>query len=517
LTETVWALVLNGFTRAWAAYDLGLRFEGRRINTYHYETIAAVEAPPEQLEAQRKRSEEKLEVAMAHLGEAWATEWLPEIKRHLQYWETFDLPGASPSELLAYLGETITRTERLWEIHELVLAPALMAISMFDDLYCDLFGSERAFDAYRLLQGFDNKTLENDRALWQLSRKARNSPKVQKVLAEQVADDVIPKLERSAEGRVFLAELRAYLQEYGQRGERLELSRPRWIEEPAPAITNLKDYIAQPDRDPEAELAALAAEREQLVAQAYAQLHGYPQPVVSRFEFLLKAAQEATAPTEDHGFWIDHRGLYQVRRVMLEFGRRFVAAGVLDAPSDVFYLTLDEVRQTAEVLPRLNQRLAVAGRQAELEYFRTIQPPPALGTPFSGPPPEDAVGRMIEKFFGAAPAPLAEADVVPGHAGSSGVARGPARVVRSLADADRLRKGDVLVTETILPPWTPFFATVVAVVTDTGGILSHCAVVAREYRIPAVVGTGIATTTIQDGQIVEVDGTHGVVRLGVRP
>jgi pyruvate,water dikinase len=93
------------------------------------------------------------------------------------------------------------------------------------------------------------------------------------------------------------------------------------------------------------------------------------------------------------------------------------------------------------------------------------------------------------------------------------VARGIARVVRSLRDAGRVQPGDVLVAEMTAPSWTPLFATVAAVVTDTGGILSHCAVVAREYQIPAVVGAGRATSVIQDGQLVEVDGDRGVVRI----
>jgi rifampicin phosphotransferase len=515
LTDAVWALVLSGFTRAAAAYDMGLRFEGRRINSYHYEAINAIEAAPEELEAQRNRSEEKLEAAMANLSEAWATEWLPEIKRHLQFWETFDLPGATPSELLGHLAETIARIERLFEVHDLVMDPVLVSISMFDDLYHDLFGDDHAFDAYRLLQGFDSKTLASDRALWQLSRAAKHSPEVHNVLVEQPAGDVVATLERSADGRDFLAALRAYLEEYGQRNDRLELSCPRWIENPTPAITNLKDYIGQPDRDPSIELAALAAEREQLIAQTRARLSGYPQPVVSRFEFLLKAAHEATVLTEDHGFWIDLRSLYRVRLVMLEFGRRFAEAGVLDAQDDVFYLTLDELRQTIQALPRLDRRMLVIGRRAEQEYFRTIQPPAALGTMPDDPPPADAVGRALEKFFGGPPTPPAEANVVAGHAGAPGVVRGPARVVRSLADAGRLQPGDILVTETTSTPWTPLFATVAAVVTDTGGILSHCAVVAREYRIPAVVGAELATATIRDGQIVEVDGTRGLVRLDI--
>ena len=83
----------------------------------------------------------------------------------------------------------------------------------------------------------------------------------------------------------------------------------------------------------------------------------------------------------------------------------------------------------------------------------------------------------------------------------------------ALAEAGKLKSGDVLVTETTTPPWTSLFATASAVVTDTGGVLSHCAVVAREYRIPAVVGTGEATKVLKDGQLLEVDGDAGVVRI----
>ena len=79
--------------------------------------------------------------------------------------------------------------------------------------------------------------------------------------------------------------------------------------------------------------------------------------------------------------------------------------------------------------------------------------------------------------------------------------------------AEYARPGEVLVAEATAPPWTPLFATAAAVVTDVGGVLSHCAVVAREYQIPAVVGTGTATTTIRDGQLLEVDGDEGVVRI----
>jgi pyruvate,water dikinase len=86
-------------------------------------------------------------------------------------------------------------------------------------------------------------------------------------------------------------------------------------------------------------------------------------------------------------------------------------------------------------------------------------------------------------------------------------------VVRSLTEVNKVRKGDILVTVATLPAWTPLFATVAAVVTDVGGVASHCAIVAREYSIPAVVGTTVATSVIRDGQLVEVDGQAGTVRM----
>jgi pyruvate,water dikinase len=197
----------------------------------------------------------------------------------------------------------------------------------------------------------------------------------------------------------------------------------------------------------------------------------------------------------------------------MEFGRRFVAAGVVAESNDIFFLTLPEIRTTAEALPSLKQQALVAERKAEGARFAALEAPPMLGSFPPGPPPENPMFRAMGKFFGAPPRPQADADVLQGNAGSPGVVRGPARIIRSLSEAGRLQHGDVLVAETTAPPWTPLFATAAAIITDTGGILSHCAVVAREYRIPAVVGAGMATATLRDGQMVEVDGDAGLVRI----
>jgi pyruvate,water dikinase len=508
-----------GLNRAAAVYGEPWQARARRINSYFFLAYVPAAAPGK-LQAQGASSQERVEAAMARLGDWWEHELLPEIKEHLAFWEDFDLGGAPLPALLAHLEETVARLTRLWEIELLLAWPHITAVSMFEEFYRDLFGAETALEAYRLLQGFDNKTLEADRALWRLSRTARAMPEVRAVLEGQATVGVMRALEglatsSSAGARAFLQELGAFLQAYGRRDYTLrELHVPSWLEDPTPAIKNLQDYSARADRDPEADLAELAAERERLIARARERLQGYPRPVVARFEFLLTAAQEANVIAEDHNFWLDGRALYQVRRVLLEWGRRLARSGVIEQPGDVFSLTLDELRATAGRLPRGDWRQAVVERRAEMEHFRAIQPPLVLGTPPPGPPPaETPISRAFGKFFGQQPQQVADPHKVLGNAGSPGVARGPARVIRTLDEADRLHSGDVLVTRSTAPAWTPLFATAVAIVTDAGGILSHCAVVAREYRLPAVVGTGTATTSIRDGQLVEVDGSNGVVRI----
>jgi pyruvate,water dikinase len=232
---------------------------------------------------------------------------------------------------------------------------------------------------------------------------------------------------------------------------------------------------------------------------------------------LLRAAQEATVLSEDHAFWIDLCGLYQARRIIVEIGRRLADAGAITVADDVFYLTLDEVREALDGRPPRNALALLAARKAEMEYFRTITPPYTLG---SAPPEsqaDDALSRAMAKFMGVAAPATTEPGVVLGSAGSPGIVRGTAKVVLSLADAGKLQPGDILVAEYTAPQWTPLFGIAAALVTDFGGVLSHCAIVAREFGIPAVVGTGSATTTLVDGQLIEVDGDQGIVRIVANP
>jgi pyruvate,water dikinase len=196
----------------------------------------------------------------------------------------------------------------------------------------------------------------------------------------------------------------------------------------------------------------------------------------------------------------------------MEIGERLAEAGTLATAGDVFFLRTDEIVPALSASPAPDHKGLVEARKEEMETFGSVKPPLFLGTDY-GPPPPDLLSTALGKFFGAPVEQSDEADTVTGNAGSPGKFRGTARVVSSLDDAKRLSVGEILVAETTSPSWTPLFATAAGIVTDTGGILSHCAVVAREYGIPAVVGTGVATTTIRDGQTIEVDGDAGRVHL----
>lgn len=186
---------------------------------------------------------------------------------------------------------------------------------------------------------------------------------------------------------------------------------------------------------------------------------------------------------EDTHFYLTLSMPY-VRRVMLEFGRRLTEQNLLDTCEDAFHLRLDEVEPTAGRRSIVERRKA---KRAALE-----------GAPFvvrDRPP-------LTE---------IPEGALLAGMAAGPGVAEGPARIIGGPPEFGRLCTGDVLVAHATHPAWTPLFQRAAAVVVDTGGPAAHAAIVAREYGIPAVMGTGDGTTRLTDGRTVRVDGDRGAV------
>jgi pyruvate,water dikinase len=227
-----------------------------------------------------------------------------------------------------------------------------------------------------------------------------------------------------------------------------------------------------------------------------------------RLTGILSAARDYVDIIEDRARWQLILSAQQ-RRPALALGRKLAAAGRLRAADDVFLLHLSELDgmatgSTLIPLPELERR--------ELAWRRwaTLTPPRTLGQPL---PAGMAQVPMMGKMFGMGGPPPGEGAVLRGHPGSAGTAEGIARVLLDLDDADRLGDGEILVCPFTAPPWTPLFGVAAAVVTDAGGVLSHAAIAAREFAIPAVVGVQAATTRITDGARIRVDGAAGTVEI----
>ena len=216
------------------------------------------------------------------------------------------------------------------------------------------------------------------------------------------------------------------------------------------------------------------------------------------FRRLLHWAQSAAPIREDA---LADVGLAwpQVRRMLLEIGRRLQHAGVINEPKDVFWLHLTEIDEgLGSLADQVEQRKQVWRGQLR------ATPPQLL--------PKGGWGDMFRKWMPAA-SEEQTGDVIKGIAGSMGTVTAPARVLAGPQDFGQMQPGDVLVASITTPAWTSLFAMASGVVTDIGGPLSHSSIVAREYGIPAVLGTAVATQLIHGGQLIAVGGDAGVVRL----
>jgi len=506
---------LIGTNRSNSRFGLPIGSEPKLINGFVYNRLVTADLDPETMSAVLRACDDNVRNGYAELSRNWEETWLPQIQEHLAAFSSFDLAAASVPELCSHLAAVRERVESLWELHNDLLVPLLLALHDFEEAFRDLFPAAGPLAVFDLLGGLPNKTTEANLKLWELGRRSAQTPSLRAMLAEGSVATLAERLAQTTEGRALWADLEAFLRDYGERNDDLFLDHPSWIEDPTAMLRGLREAVLQPERDLAAEFARHAALREERVAEVRAVLADLPAAVAAEFEHLLTAAQVATILSEDHHFWIDCKISHHARRVALELGRRLTAEGLLGASDDVFHLGVDELVALREGWPSDDVlRIRVAQRKAELVRLADVRPPTMLGVPRPLLPMDCAMLQVSTKFSGNLfQAPASPDGPLVGMPASSGRVIGTARILSSLEDTDKLRPGDILVTAFTLPSWTPFFASVAAVVTNIGGMLCHAAVVAREYQIPAVVGTVHATEIFRDGQLIEVDGEAGTVRL----
>jgi len=344
-----------------------------------------------------------------------------------------------------------------------------------------------------LLSGVDNRTLEANRALEALAAEIRSDPELAALFAGQDAEHLLAALRQEVTGRAFLELFTAFLDAYGHRetGSPLLVSQSTWKDSPE-IVLSLLQAMVRAESTTRHGPATWKMTRAEVLAHPALR---WP-PLRGIVLDLITQARRVSALREDTHFALT-LPMPVLRRTLLELGRRLAEVGVLESAEDVFHLRFDELESISGVWPpaadRAEELRQAARRRADrrLELERTG--PPLMDLPsLSGPQPGGDV-------------------LVVGTPGSPGVAEGPVRVVRDPAAFGSLRPGEVLVAPYTNPSWTPLFRSAAAVVVDTGAAMSHAAIVAREYGVPAVMGTGDGTRRLRDGQWVRVDGSRGQV------
>lgn len=499
LSADVWFASMGHGIRA-AAAELRAPFGG-------FETMTADGgwAYEQDLEPTWDPDPSRLEEAALDVASCWERELRPACWALTDELRAMRPERPPPAEAAALLDRLMEVVREQWRLHFLVVIPVHAAREVLHDAWVERFGKSDELEPYRLIEGLPNETLEADEQLWRVADLARRLD-VADVILELPPGAALARLAQTHHGRRVLHDLDAYLLRFGGRSRLHELSEPRDAERPELVVESVRLMLEHP-RDLPAERAERERRRHQLESEALDRLDENDRP---RFAELLERVRAAVPLEETHAYHIDYPGLQATRETLLGFGRRLVGEGRVDASADVFLLRLDELRDAVAAAWGDPLQALVARRADELREARGRAPAPWLG---DAPDPNVEVPPMVAKFYGVPGTAEWDGEVLHGTPASAGRAVGTARVINGVADFGRLEAGDVLVCTTTTPAWTPLFASAAALVTDTGGILSHAAITAREYGLPAVVNCDIATSAIRDGARVEVDGQAGLVRI----
>ncbi len=371
-----------------------------------------------------------------------------------------------------------------------------------------------------LMSGLSGASSAPAIALAELADRLRGDEVLRSALMDAKPADVATIVDRR--GGDAATAFRAYLDEYGCRALRYELVEATLGEQPEIVGRLLQDQLRR-RVDMLAEQATLARGREAAKAAALASLPS--ETLRTQFAELLADAERAYPVREDNEFYTVSVPLALCRFAALEAARRLAASNSLAAQGDVFFLSWDEV-VTALGVPSTAFVGLVEERRAVMAAADRFDAPASYGEEPARPPldvmPLEAREAteislyLQDRVFEAEQSnsrTAIGATEIRGRAAAKGTRTGTARVIMGEHEFDKLEPDDVLVCPITSPVWSVLFTKVSALVTDTGGILSHPAIIAREYGIPAVVATGNATQLIRDGQQVIVDGDAGIVRI----
>jgi rifampicin phosphotransferase len=450
----------------------------------------------------------------------WDHQWRAELRDRIAQLREVDLTALSDAQLDEHLGAAADLFQDAHRIHFVLQGAIVLALGDLASTCRDLLGWDDAA-TLDLLNGLSTMSTGPAVRLWELAGMVRSRPQLAAWLENVDAETAATHL--SEIDVEFATAFRQFQDEFGSRSLSLEFADPSLSEEPGLLLRLVRDQVLS-GYDPQASAGRLAAKREAALASARAALGSLPPAEQERFERALTVARQAYPLREDNEPYTISMPTAVVRYAALELGKRLARTGQIDRAEDVFLLDFADAR--AALNDGRDRRSTTSTRRAERAWIDAHPGPASYGTPPGPPPPLDHLPPEVRlamhalqwhagHVFGfdhlarSTPSPTL---ITSGIAASPGSYTGPARIVLNETEFDKIRPGDVLVCPATSPVWSVVFPQLGALVTDSGGLLSHPAIIAREYGIPAVVATGHATSLLRDGDRVTVDGTAGVVR-----
>jgi len=449
--------------------------------------------------------------------ERWTEHGRPRYFEKVREWNAKDWHSFSSEELVRSARQlTESAIDAYVALVSGVIPAAWITEAVFTNVYNRTIKRRDDPTAPTYLLGFDSLPIRADKSLYSLAEWARAYPALAQCLERtptpglvalcesgDVPGDVVPMV--WDEWRMRFHE---HLRNYGHMLYDLDFIHHVPADDPAPVLDALKLYLNEQGVNPYTRQCESAERREQAVETIRQRLKG------SRLKWFNKylASAQKYAPLREDGLAEIGLAYPLIRQMLREVGNRFAKHNVIPNADEIFWLTQDEVLQTATRLDSGQSVESLAKkipyRKAEHQAALSVRPPMMLPQMkifgFDMMSLRDKRGRRNR------------GDVIKGVAASPGVTGGVARVLHGPEDFGQMKPGDVLVAPITTPAWTPLFAMASAVVTDIGGPLSHGSIVAREYGIPAVLGTGVATKRIHSGDTVEVNGSEGKVSIRAR-
>jgi phosphohistidine swiveling domain-containing protein len=431
----------------------------------------------------------------------WRNEYLPEYLKRLQKHLRFDIAGASSQELVAFIETLARESGDFWYL----MAPIGYGFEeiIFKPFYEDIVPEEQRPPHPVLFMGYPSKLLEGQELLYSLAQQIKENAGLVHQLVSSDPQAIAGSLDQLP---AWLSQgLQRYWDEYGHEVYSLDFYFPTVGETPEATIAAMQGYLQFDTPSPQKVRKQAAQRREAAVQQVTDALANRPEDQET-LRTIIGGYQSTAASREDAGFYFQ-RPWPLIRRSVLELGQRLTDGGVLQETAEVFFLEKEEL---SGVLAALNRDEPVpslhdvaVGRRHTWDRHRRLSAPDRI--PMDQTKHGlDVTSEFVQDSSGAR---------IIGFPAAQGVALGPARVLHTTDAAAGFAKGDVLVTITATPAYTPLLLLAGALVTEAGGGASHSTLIAREMGIPVVSNAAQATELIRNGQTLEVDGNQGVVRL----